>query len=107
MTVKRLKIPETRLPFVNTEIAETTFMAEKCLVSSVWGEMAGGRLYLMKSISVQWNCEGEAMTFTILKRDGCIRGCEDVESVLRMHVLSDKEAVAVETGGSRPTPKEK
>ncbi len=50
MDVTRLTIPETRLPFINTEIAETTFQGEKCLVSSVWGEMAGGRLYF-------WNPE--------------------------------------------------
>ncbi len=43
--VKKWSIPDTRLPFVNTEVTEVTFGGERCLVSSVWIGAAGGRLY--------------------------------------------------------------
>ena len=44
-TAKRYRIPPTRLPFVNTEIAQVKFGGEDHLVSSIYGGASGGRLY--------------------------------------------------------------
>jgi hypothetical protein len=41
---RRYAVPETRLPFVNAEIAQVGFQGRPALVSSVWCA-AGGRLY--------------------------------------------------------------
>lgn len=43
--VKRYRIPDSRLPFVNAEIATVTINGEPFLVSSIWGGTAGGRIY--------------------------------------------------------------
>jgi hypothetical protein len=41
---RRFRIPDTRLPFINAEIAEVNFGGEPHLVSSTYGGKAGGRL---------------------------------------------------------------
>lgn len=56
--VKR-KIPDTRLPFVNTEISEINFLGERCLVSSIWAGAAGGRLYF-------WNLDTGTHAYRVL-----------------------------------------
>lgn len=43
--VKRYRIPDSRLPFVNAEIATVMIRDELFLVSSIWGGSAGGRIY--------------------------------------------------------------
>lgn len=57
--VEKLKIPDTRLPFVNTEISEINFRGERCLVSSVWAGAAGGRLYF-------WNLDTGTHDYRLL-----------------------------------------
>ncbi len=44
--MRKYQIPETRLPFVNTEIPEVEFQGRLHLVSSIWGGRNGGRIYL-------------------------------------------------------------
>ena len=44
-TIRRYRIPDSRLPFVNTELTETRFQGRPHLVSSVVGGAEGGRLY--------------------------------------------------------------
>lgn len=41
----RLNVPDTRLPFVNAEIAQVMCQGHPYLVSSIWGGNANGRLY--------------------------------------------------------------
>ncbi len=41
----RYLIPDTRLPFVNTEIAKVDIKGTPYLVSSIWGGGQGGRIY--------------------------------------------------------------
>ncbi|MCD6364454.1 MAG: hypothetical protein J7M14_01125 [Planctomycetes bacterium] len=43
--IRRYRIAETRLPFVNAEIAQVEFQGLPHLVSSTWGGKSGGRLY--------------------------------------------------------------
>lgn len=43
--VKRYQIPDTRLPFVNTEVAQVNVKGTPFLVSSIWGGSSGGKLY--------------------------------------------------------------
>ncbi len=45
LPIRRYPIPESRLPFANTEIAQIDFQGQPHLVSSIWGGNAGGRLY--------------------------------------------------------------
>jgi hypothetical protein len=42
---RRYRIPDTRLPFINAEIAEVNFRGAPHLVSSIYGGGSGGRLY--------------------------------------------------------------
>lgn len=44
--MRRYSIPPTRLPFVNTEIAEIKVAGQVRLVSSIWGGKNGGRIYI-------------------------------------------------------------
>ena len=48
--MKTWNVPDSRLPFVNAEVAKVEFRGEPHLVSSIWGGGAGGRLYF-------WNPE--------------------------------------------------
>jgi hypothetical protein len=50
MPVRRYPVPETRMPFVNAEIAQVDVQGTPHLVSSVWGGHDNGRLYF-------WNPE--------------------------------------------------
>jgi hypothetical protein len=43
--VVRRRAPDSRLPFVNAEIAQIIFASEPHLVSSIWGGGSGGRIY--------------------------------------------------------------
>ena len=43
--IRRWRVPESRLPFVNAEIAQVRFQGEPHLVSSIWGGEGGGRIY--------------------------------------------------------------
>ena len=45
MKLRKWAVPESRLPFVNAEIAKTTFQGEPHLVSSIWGGGSGGRIF--------------------------------------------------------------
>ncbi len=42
---RRFRMPDSRLPFVNAEIARVDFRGRPHLVTSVWGGGSGGRLY--------------------------------------------------------------
>ena len=42
-STRTYEVPETRLPFVNGEIAQVDFQGTPHLVSGVWGATAGGR----------------------------------------------------------------
>ena len=44
-SIRRYRIPDSRLPFINAEIAQTTFQGRPHLVSSIVG-YPGGRLHL-------------------------------------------------------------
>jgi dienelactone hydrolase len=48
---KTYRVPETRLPFVNGEIAQVNFQGKAHLVSAVWAASAGGRLYFWDPVS--------------------------------------------------------
>src|SRR5436190_1320041 len=46
------KVPETRLPFINGEVAEIEFQGKRQLVSGIWGGgYAGGRIYFWDPIA--------------------------------------------------------
>jgi hypothetical protein len=45
MNIRRRTVPDSRLPFVNAEIAQVRFDGEPHLVSSIWGGDSGGRIY--------------------------------------------------------------
>lgn len=44
----RFSIPDTRLPFVNTEITQTRFQGGDALVTSIWGGTAGGAIFFWR-----------------------------------------------------------
>ncbi len=48
--IRRWRVPDSRLPFVNVEMAQTVFAGEPHMVSSIWGGTTGGRLHF-------WNPE--------------------------------------------------
>ncbi|MSS71863.1 MAG: hypothetical protein EXS64_10280 [Candidatus Latescibacteria bacterium] len=45
LPIRRFRIPDSRLPFINAEIAQVTFQGQPHLVSSIVGGAPGGRLY--------------------------------------------------------------
>jgi len=47
MSIRKYQIPESRLPFVNTEIAELNIHGNVRLISSIWGAGNGGRIYVI------------------------------------------------------------
>jgi hypothetical protein len=51
--LRTYQIPESRLPFVNTEIAKIDLPSGRHLVSSSWGGTTGGRLYFWNPQSQQ------------------------------------------------------
>ncbi len=44
--MQKYQLPDTPLPFVNTEIAEIEVDGQVRLVSSIWGGLNGGRIYI-------------------------------------------------------------
>ncbi|GEM_PF-4561292 len=45
LPIRRYRIPDSRLPFINAEVTEARLQGQPCLVSSVVGGAPGGRLY--------------------------------------------------------------
>src|SRR5438552_5455938 len=51
-TVKSFQVPDTRLPFINGEIAQVNFQNQPHLVSGIWGNAnAGGRIYFWNPLT--------------------------------------------------------
>src|SRR3954454_11587575 len=52
MPIRSFRVPDTRLPFVNGQIAQVNFKGEPHLVSAVWsGEDPGGRIYFWNPLT--------------------------------------------------------
>jgi hypothetical protein len=47
----KYRIPATRLPFVNGEIAQVEYQGQSCLVSAIWGGALGGRLFFWNPVN--------------------------------------------------------